>query len=66
MLSLYCTAHGFISKKKEYNPEEIIPNSRYLRNLILQKVVKKKKKLECSDYLLLFPMRVYDDEQHFN
>ena len=25
MLSLYCTVLGFISKKKEYNPEEIIP-----------------------------------------
>ena len=43
MLSLYCTVLGFISKKKEYNPEEIIPNSRYLKNLILQKVVKKRK-----------------------
>ena len=43
MLSLYCTVLGFISKKKEYNPKEIIPNSRYLKNLILQKVVKKRK-----------------------
>ena len=40
MLSLYCAALGFISKNKEYNPELNIPNGRYLKNLILQKVVK--------------------------
>ena len=40
MLSLYCTALGFISKNEEYNSEENIPNSRYMKNLILQKVVK--------------------------
>ena len=39
MLSLYCTALGFISKSEEYNPEQNILNSRYLKNLILQKVV---------------------------
>ena len=40
MLSLYCTALGFISKNEEYNPEKKIPNGRYLKNLILQKVFK--------------------------
>ena len=40
MLSLYCTALGFVSKNEEYNPEENKPNGRYLKNLILQKVVK--------------------------
>ena len=40
MLSLYCTALGFISKNEEYNSEENIPNSMYMKNLILQKVVK--------------------------
>ena len=29
MLSLYCTALGFISKSEEYNPEQNILNSRY-------------------------------------
>ena len=40
MLRLYCTALGFISKNAEYNSEWNKPNSRYLKNLILQKVVK--------------------------
>ena len=40
MLSLYCTALGFTSKNEEYNSEENIPNIRYMKNLILQKVVK--------------------------
>ena len=40
MLSLYCAAFGFISKNKEHNPEWNIPNGRYLKNLILQKVIK--------------------------
>ena len=40
MLSLYCTALGFISKNEEYNSKENIPNGRYMKNLILQKVVK--------------------------
>ena len=40
MLSLQCTGPGFTCKNEEYNPKEIIPNSRYLKNLILQKVVK--------------------------
>ena len=40
MLRLYCTALGFISKSEEYNSERNIPNGRYLKNLILQKVVK--------------------------
>ena len=39
MLILKCTALGFISKNEEYNPKENIPNGRYLKNLILQKVV---------------------------
>ena len=39
MLSLYGTALGFISKNDEYNPKENRPNGRYLKNLILQKVV---------------------------
>ena len=39
MLSLYCTALGFISKNGEYN----MPNGRYLKNLILQKVVNNRK-----------------------
>ena len=40
MLSLYCNALGFISKNEEYNSEEIIPNGRYMKNVILQKIVK--------------------------
>ena len=40
MLRLYCTALGFISKSEEYNFERDTPNGRYLKNLILQKVVK--------------------------
>ena len=40
MLSLYCTAFDFISKNEAYNSEENIPNSRYMKNLMLQKVVK--------------------------
>ena len=40
MLSLYFTALGFISKNEEYKSEENIPNGRYMKNLILQKVVK--------------------------
>ena len=28
MLSLYCTALGFINKNEEYNPEKM-PNDRY-------------------------------------
>ena len=40
MLSLYCTAFGFISKNEEYNSGENIPNGRYMKNLTLQKVVK--------------------------
>ena len=34
------TALGFISKNEEYNFEENIRNGRYMKNLILQKVVK--------------------------
>ena len=40
MLSLNCTKLGFISKNEEYNPEYNIPNGNYLKNLILQNVVK--------------------------
>ena len=40
MLRLYCTALGFISKSEEYTSERNIPNGRYFKNLILQKVVK--------------------------
>ena len=43
MLSLYCTALGFISKNEEYNSEKNTPNGRYMKNLILQKVVKQYK-----------------------
>ena len=39
MLSLYCTALGFITKNEECNPPKNVPNGRYLKNLILQKVV---------------------------
>ena len=39
MLSLYCVALGFISKNEEFNSKENIPNDRYMKNLILQKVV---------------------------
>ena len=39
MLSLHCTALRFICKNEEYNPEEHIPYGRYMKNLILQKVV---------------------------
>ena len=40
MLNLYYTAIGFISKNEEHNPEQNIPNGRYLKNFILQRVVK--------------------------
>ena len=40
MLSLLCTTLGFISKNEEYNPKENEPDGRYLKNCILQKVVK--------------------------
>ena len=40
MPNLQCTALGFISKNEEYNPKGNIRNGRYLKNLILQKVVK--------------------------
>ena len=40
MLSLYCNALGFISKNEENNSEENIPDVSYVKNLILQKVVK--------------------------
>ena len=40
MLSLYCTALGFISKNEGCNSKENIPNGRYMKNLILQKVVR--------------------------
>ena len=40
MVRLYCTVLGFISKNEDYNPKKKIPNGRYLKNLILQKVVK--------------------------
>ena len=40
MLSLYYAALIFISKNEEYSPEWNIPNGRYLKNLMLQKVVK--------------------------
>ena len=43
MLSLYCTALGFISKNEEYNPKWNIPNGRYLKYLILQKMLSKRK-----------------------
>ena len=37
---MYCTALGFIGKNEEYNSKENTPNGRYMKNLILQKVVK--------------------------
>ena len=40
ILSLYCTVLGFISKNEEHNSEKDIPNGRYMKNLILQKIVK--------------------------
>ena len=43
MLSLYCTALGFISKNEEYNPKWNIPKGRYLKYLILQKMLSKRK-----------------------
>ena len=68
MLSLHCTAIGFITKNEEYNPEENIRNGRYLKNLILRKVCLaiENNHLKCGDYLLLFLMRTDDDKQHFN
>ena len=36
MLSLYCTGLGLISKNEECNHEKNIPDSSYLKNLILQ------------------------------
>ena len=43
-LSLQYTALNSISKDEEYNPKENIPNSGYLKNLTLQKVVKSNRK----------------------
>ena len=40
MLSLLCITLGFTSKNEEYNSKENEPDSRYLKNFILQKVVK--------------------------
>ena len=40
MLSLYFTGLSFISKNEECNSEENTPTGRYMKNLILQKVVK--------------------------
>ena len=54
MLSLYCTALGFISKNEEYNSEENIPNSRYMKNLILQKVVKQWKVINLNAVIIHF------------
>ena len=34
-----CTGLGFISKNEEYNPPKNISNGKYLKNLMLQKVV---------------------------
>ena len=39
MLSLYCTALGFISKKEKYIIPNKITNGRYFEILTLQKVV---------------------------
>ena len=54
MLSLYCTAFGFISKNEECNSEENIPNGRYMKNLILQKVVKKYKIINLNAVIIHF------------
>ena len=54
MLSLYCTALGFVSKNEEYNPEENKPNGRYLKNLILQKVVKQYKIINLNAVIIHF------------
>ena len=48
MLSLYSTASGFICKNEEYNPEWNVPYVRYLKNLILQKVVKQWKIIKLN------------------
>ena len=54
MLSLYCTAFGFISKNQEYNPKWNIPNGRYLKYLILQKDVKQKKIIKLNAIIIHF------------
>ena len=41
MLSLYCTVLGFISKKKEYNPEEIIPTYCIWKTWYYKKLLRK-------------------------
>ena len=54
MLSLYCAAFGFISKNKEHNPEWNIPNGRYLKNLILQKVIKQYNIIKLNAVIINF------------
>ena len=56
----------FISKNEEYKPKENIPNSTYLKNLKLQKILTiENNQLKCGDYSLLFSMHTNDDEQYF-
>ena len=54
MLSLCFTALDFISKNEEHNPEENIPNARYLGNLISQKVVKQWKIISLNVVIIHF------------
>ena len=54
MLSLYCTALGFVSKNEEYNPKLNIINSRYLKKLILQKVVKQQNIIKLNAVIIHF------------
>ena len=54
MLSLYCNALGFISKNEKYNSEEIIPNGRYMKNVILQKIVKQQKTINLNAVIIHF------------
>ena len=66
MLSLYCTALGFISKMKT-----IIPNKIYLtvgiwKTWYYKKLLGIRKESKCGDYSFLFSMWTDDDEQYFN
>ena len=66
MLSLYCTALGFITKNEEYNSEENIPNGSIWKTWYYKKLLSNGKWRKCGGYSLLFSMCADDNEQHFN
>ena len=63
MLSLHCTALGFISKNGEYNPEWQVFEKLDIAKSCLAIESNQHK---YGDYSLLFSICADDDEQHFN